>query len=34
MLDRYEGLPIDDQAIELLALSLRNVRELLTGDEA
>jgi hypothetical protein len=30
MLDRYEGLPIDDQAIEFLEVSLRDVRELLT----
>ena len=29
MLDRYHGLPIDDQTIELLEVSLRDVRELL-----
>jgi hypothetical protein len=29
MLDRYEGLPIDDYAIRLLEDSLRDVRELL-----
>jgi hypothetical protein len=31
MLDRYGGLPVDDQTINLLEVSLRDVRELLSN---